>query len=150
MRSSLSVYSLLNRVMAEIAVRSGKCHALDLFAPLHVGAWKCWSCVETQGGGFAQTGSAEETGLCASDNTAAFDGVRPAVGENTSRSASNRSRLQTPLVITGFIYRAEQSADDDDNRCIGSYSATEGSKDGIDVVPVGKFPRPVSPRLDES
>lgn len=38
----------------EIAARSGKCHVLDLFAPLHTGAWRGWSRVQMWGGGFAE------------------------------------------------------------------------------------------------
>lgn len=51
-------------------------------------------------------GSAAETGLYASDNTAAFDGASFPLLESTCRSVSNRSRLRTPLAIIGLGYRA--------------------------------------------
>lgn len=80
-QNRLSVYPLSYCASLKIDARAAKCHVLDLFAPLHTGAWRGWSCAETRGGGFTE-GSAEETGLCASDNTAAFDGAWPfSVGE---------------------------------------------------------------------
>lgn len=105
-QNRLSVYPLSYCASLKIDARAAKCHVLDLFAPLHTGAWRGWSCAETRGGGFTE-GSAEETGLCASDNTAAFDGAWPfSVGERNC-SASDTSPPWTPLVMIGFSYRTE-------------------------------------------
>lgn len=73
------MFTLSYCALLKIAARSGKCHVLDLFAPLHTGAWRGWRRGEWD---LQRQGSAAETGLRASDNTAAFDGAWPSsVGE---------------------------------------------------------------------